>query len=104
MLIVRKASRFAVIVAISVLMLATITSTALAANNGDTGLLNNNNKYLPIEVINALEQESNGGATNSRLILDNVMLPSSMNIMTPNVNMDKVANATLLLPIQNVLK
>lgn len=96
MLIVRKASRFAVIVAVSVLMLATITSTALAANNDDTGLLDNNNKYLPIEVLNALEQESNGGGTNSRLILENVMLPNSMNIMTPNVNMDKVINATPL--------
>ena len=91
-MIIKETSRLAIVVAVISLMCMSLTSTSFAASNGD-----NSNKHSPTEVINALDQKSRGiEVDKSKQILDDVLLPSSMDIETPNVNMDKVIITTPL--------
>ncbi len=91
-MLIRKTFHFTVIFTLISLMCMSLISTAFAASNGDNG-----KKYLPSKVINALEQKSKGIQTSeSDQILGNVLAPSSMNIETPNINMDKVVITTPL--------
>ncbi len=72
-------------------------STSVYANTTD---ISKSKLYQPSEVANALSQYNVNSKQNSQ-ILNDVLLPTSMNIATPNVDLDKVAKNT---PIEDLDK
>lgn len=71
----------------------------------DQSTTSNDGKYLPSQVLTALSQKSMETTSSSVYhIFDDVILPSSMNIDVPNINMDKVIDTTPLNLFPSVFK